>query len=141
MPAGMDPVIAAAAPILALPAGKEGKAQCDAAPPPALANATAVGLTPEKASRAAAALEIPPVPAGATAPSYIVAEPTPPPVIAPVREQPAEPAKAAPAAIPVVAELATAASGEPLVGPTIKPIVLGADPLPAAAPRRGWWKR
>ncbi len=95
----------------------------------------------EKASRAAAALEIPPVPAGATAPSYIVAEPTPPPVIAPVREQPAEPAKAAPAAIPVVAELATAASGEPLVGPTIKPIVLGADPLPAAAPRRGWWKR
>jgi hypothetical protein len=55
MPAGMDPVIAAAAPILALPAGKEGKAQCDAAPPPALANATAVGLTPEKASRAAAA--------------------------------------------------------------------------------------
>ena len=92
----------------------------------------------EKASRAAAALEIPPVPAGATAPSDIVAEPAPPPVIARAPKQPAEPVMAAP---PVVTEPAPATSGEPMIGPAIKPTVLGADPLPAAAPKRGWWKR
>ena len=66
----------------------------------------------EKANRAAvAALAIPPVPPGATAPSDIVADPAPP------------------------------AGAEPIVGPAVKPIVLGADTLPAAAPKRGWWKR
>jgi hypothetical protein len=30
---------------------------------------------------------------------------------------------------------------EPAVGPAIKPIVLGADPVPVTERKRGWWKR
>ena len=85
----------------------------------------------EQAARAAAAaLAIPPVPAGATAPSDIVAEPVATPAIVPTVAAPIEaPAATLPAPTPVV------------VGPAVKPVVLGADPLPEAAPKRGWWKR
>ena len=83
-----------------------------------------------KAARrvAPAELEIPPVPANATPPADIVPEVVaePAPVVAPVAETVA---------------VAEAVDGEPTVGPAVKPIVIGADPLPTAAPKRGWWKR
>jgi len=28
-----------------------------------------------------------------------------------------------------------------VVGPAIKPLVIGEDELPAAPPKRGWWRR
>ena len=30
---------------------------------------------------------------------------------------------------------------EPVIGPAIQPVVIGAEPEPPAAPRRGWWRR
>ena len=103
-------------------------------------------------------LKIPPVPADATPPADIIPEPAPEPVA--VVEPASQPVAAAPVAVesppaavappPVVPESApepTPApatepeSAAPAVGPAIKPIVLGADPVPVAAPKRGWWKR
>ena len=94
----------------------------------------------ENASRAAAAaLEIPPVPAGATAPSDIAAEP-----VVELAAVVAPPAAPEPPPRVVVAELAretVMADAEPVMAPAVQPIVLEADPAPATAPKRGWWKR
>ena len=107
---------------------------------------------PSPAARPAE-LAIPPVPADATPPGDILAEPAPvepaPPEAAPIMAAPVMaapetvPTSAPPTAVapPAPVEPAAAEPAAPLVGPTIKPVVLGADPLPVAAPKRGWWKR
>jgi len=121
----------------------------------------------EEAAAAAApvALEIPPVPADATPPSDVVVEeelmpvpaaaapePAPEPVVAPIAEHlvepPVEPAMERapePVAAPVPEPIAEAAPDlDPapvVVGPAIKPLVIGEDELPAAPPKRGWWRR
>ncbi len=66
---------------------------------------------------------VPPVAAAPAAPAeHVAAEPVPE---APEQEQP---------------ERETAAA-EPAVGQVIRPIVIGADPLPATERKRGWWRR
>lgn len=116
----------------------------------------------ERAEEAAAAavpvaLEIPPVPADATPPNDIVttielvAEPAPAPAVEaapepvpePVAELAPEPVVAA-APAPVVEIVAPTPEPEPalvVVGPAIKPLVIGEDELPPAPPKRGWWRR
>ena len=108
------------------------------------------------ASAAPAALEIPPVPADATPPSDVVIEVEPAPEPAPAVETAPE-AVAEPAPEPVV-EPAPAPAPEPapapapaitpelepapvVVGPAIKPLVIGEDELPPTPPKRGWWRR
>jgi len=93
-----------------------------------------------------AGLEIPPVPMDATPPADIVAapvaevavapEPEPVPVLAPAPP----PVVNAPVAA-VVADPAPAEPTAPAVGPAIQPVVIGADSLPTAERKRGWWKR
>ena len=133
------------------------------------------------AAAAPADLEIPPVPANATAPADIAgpdggeagkaaAEPVPvilaePAEAAPVADAPAAitPVEAAPV-VPALAMAAMAAMAmapeapesqtvaapapeaapdpiEPAAGPVVRPIVIGADPLPTTERKRGWWKR
>jgi len=93
-------------------------------------------------------LEIPPVPADATPPADIVAEPQ-------AEEAPApEPVAAAAVAAalmivvesvavptPAVAESAAAPPTGPTVGPAIQPTVIDADSLPTTERKRGWWTR
>jgi fused signal recognition particle receptor len=103
-------------------------------------------------------LKIPPVPADATPPADIIPEPAPEPVavvppapepvvVAPVAVEPPlaaaapPPVAPEPAPEPIPAPATEPESAAPAVGPAIKPIVLGADPVPVAAPKRGWWKR
>ena len=100
-------------------------------------------------------LAIPPVPADATPPADIVppdvpepiapaAEPVAesPPVAAVAPEPPAPEVPVPEPVAPVAAEPAPAPdSAEPAIGPAIKPIVLGADPVPVTERKRGWWKR
>jgi hypothetical protein len=71
------------------------------------------------------------VPEAPPAPQPVAAAPEPPPAAV----APAVAAEPAPAPAPAPE------SAEPAVGAAIKPIVLGADPLPVTAPKRGWWKR
>jgi ribonuclease E len=125
---------------------------------------------PRRGRAVQAELEIPPVPDGATGPADIVAPEAVADVVAPeavadvvapeavadvvAPEAVAEPA-AAPEPEPAVAAAAPVepvpvmasspaveAAGEeaPLVGPVVKPIVIGDGPLPVER-KRGWWKR
>jgi ribonuclease E len=57
----------------------------------------------------------------------------------PVAEAPAEPAATAAPATEAPAHEAPAA--EPAPEPLVKPIVIGADPVPDVAPKKGWWRR
>jgi hypothetical protein len=50
-------------------------------------------------------------------------EPPPPPVVEPPPAPPPE------------------ASAEPIVGPAIKPLVIGQDEIPVTERKRGWWKK
>ena len=124
----------------------------------------------EEAAAAAApvALEIPPVPADATPPNDVVAavelvaepapaaEPVPPapesepesapePMPEPVAESVSEPvAEAKPEPVAEVVAPTPEPAAEPapvVVGPAIKPLVIGEDELPPAPPKRGWWRR
>lgn len=68
----------------------------------------------------------------ATAPEPTPAEPA----------APAEPVATEPVAgEPVAGEKADEARLEPVVGPAIKPVVLGEAPLPTSERKRGWWRR
>jgi ribonuclease E len=107
-------------------------------------------------------LDIPAVPADATAPLEIVPVVEPEVVAAPdvVVEAPVplvEPDIAEPAAVqpdiiapePAAVELAAPEPVavalepqlEPVAAPTIKPIVVGVDPIPDAPVKKGWWRR
>jgi ribonuclease E len=103
---------------------------------------------------------LPPAPAAA-----VEAGPVPPQATEPVAPEPvAEVAVASPVALPPVSlsgtveadiaepQAAVAASApepaasaearpEPVVGPAIRPLVIGQDDIPAAERKRGWWRR
>ena len=67
-----------------------------------------------------------------------------PAVVEPVAAA-AVPAVTEPVAAPVVAEpaqpAAPVAPEGPVVGPAVRPVVLGQDDVPPAPPKRGWWRR
>ena len=65
-----------------------------------------------------------------------------PPSPAPAPEVPAEPLAEQPALVAAEAEAATPANdAEPVVGPTIKPVVIGQDVAAPVERKRGWWRR
>ena len=76
------------------------------------------------------------------------AEPEAAPVVeaveppAPAPEVPAEPVAEQPVLVAAEAEAATPANdAEPVVGPAIKPVVIGQDAAAPAERKRGWWRR
>jgi hypothetical protein len=73
-------------------------------------------------------------------PAAPVAEP--PPAESPVAEQPdtAPPAPALSEAVAPVDPVDVAASTEPVVGPAIKPVVIGESDTTVER-KRGWWRR
>jgi len=105
---------------------------------------------PRPTSPAITDLEIPPVPAEATAPADILAEAAAPEAPPAEVDQPAAAVEAMPSVEePVVAsiqpEAPAVAEGpaitEPVVGPSVQPVVVSADSVPATERKRGWWRR
>ena len=75
------------------------------------------------------------------APAVVVEAPV---VEAPVAEAPVAeaPVVAAPAAeAPVVVASVAAEPEGPVIGPAVRPVVIGQDELPASPPKKGWWRR
>jgi ribonuclease E len=77
-------------------------------------------------------IDIPPVPAAASTPATPQQRAEP---------EPAEPTPAAEPTPSAASQPATETALEPAVGPPIKPIVVGQDPLPQTERKRGWWRR
>jgi ribonuclease E len=71
-------------------------------------------------------IDIPPMPVTASPPAQ------------PERHAAPEAAEPAPSA---ASQPAAEGAWEPAVGPTVKPIVIGQDPLPETERKRGWWRR
>jgi ribonuclease E len=111
----------------------------DHAPPPAPVSPPAAKIVAEAARPA----EVPPAPEPAVE-EPPVSEPAvhePPTGEVPVEEPPApdEPAPVEPHPEPPAGD--PPAGDPPVAENVIKPIVIGADPSPVAAPKRGWWRR
>jgi hypothetical protein len=76
----------------------------------------------------------------------MAAGPATPSVLAPTEPEPltaregAMPSIALSEAVAPVDPADIAASTEPVVGPAIKPVVIGSDPV-VAERKRGWWRR
>ncbi len=75
------------------------------------------------------------------APPPVAEEPVPEPVAEPPVVEPPEPAPPpAPAPVPEPVTVAEEPR-EPIVGPPVKPLVIGQDEIPTAERKRGWWRR
>jgi ribonuclease E len=135
-------------PVAGAPAGEPAAAEpiapeAEAAPKPrtratrapsarTLAARAAKAARAEAAAQAAAAEAATAAPAGEPAAEAAAPEPVVPEPVA------AEPVAAEPvAAEPATADVATA---EP-AAPAIRPLLVGEDVTPGAAPKRGWWRR
>jgi ribonuclease E len=90
------------------------------------------------------------VPAAAVVAEPVATEPTPEPTVmavepTPTPEEPPAPVEEPEPPPPPLAEPPPApppeASIEPIVGPAIKPLVIGQDEIPVAERKRGWWKK
>jgi ribonuclease E len=90
----------------------------------------------DQVENAAAAPPPPPAPPASSAVSAPAPAERAPAAVAEAEPEPEQAPPPAP-----VTEAAPAVSSEPVVGPAIKPLVIGQDALPTTERKRGWWKK